>query len=121
MLDKKYIRPIPKAIRNKILELDTWACPEQSGTRVYAYLTSMNNELGKITVAVKNGKRKTRRVKQIIVRGVYSDNVLVKDVELFYGYGYAVSWKSEGYERRQYERADGKWYSAEYKYYKLNA
>lgn len=120
MLEKKYIRPIPKTIRAQILELDTWVCPEQQYTRLYAYLTSMNNELVQITVAVKNGKRKIRSVKQIIVRGVYSDNVLVRDVDYFYGCGYIVSWQSEGYTRRQYERADGRWYSTEYKYYKLN-
>ncbi len=121
MLEKKYIRPIPKAIRAQILDLDTWACPEQCYTRFYAYLTSMNNELVKITVAVKNGRRKIRSVKQIVVRGVYSDNVLVRDVDFFYGCGYVVSWKPEGYSHRQYERADGKWYSTDYKYFKLNA
>ena len=120
MLEKKYIRPIPQTIRAQILELDTWVCPEQQYTRLYAYLTSMNNELVQVTVAVKNGKRKIRSVKQIIVRGVYSDNVLVRDMDYFYGCGYIVSWKTEGYTRRQYERADGRWYSTEYKYYKLN-
>ena len=120
MLEKKYIRAIPQTLRAQILELDTWVCPEQQFTRLYAYLTSMNNELVQVTVAVKNGKRKIRSVKQIIVRGVYSDNVLVRDVDYFHGCGYIVSWKTEGYTRRQYERADGRWYSTEYKYYKLN-
>ncbi len=81
----------------------------------------MNNELVQITVAVKNGKRKIRSVKQIVVRGVYSDNILVRDVDFFYGSGYVVSWKTEGYMRRGTERADGKWYSVEYKYFRLNA
>ena len=121
MLEQKFIKPIPKAIRAKILDLDLWACPEQVCTRLYAYFTSMNNELVKVTVAVKNGKRKIRRIKQIVIRGVYSDNVLVKDVDFFYGSGYVVSWKTEGYTRYKSERSDGKWYSVEYKYFKLNA
>lgn len=121
MLEKKYIRPIPKTIRSQILDLDLWACPEQQFTRFYAYLTSMNNELVQITVAVKNGKRKIRSVKQIVIRGVYSDNVLVKDVDFYYGCGYVVSWKTEGYARHIPERADGKWYSVDYKYFKLSA
>ena len=121
MLDKKYIKPIPKAIRAKILDLDLWACPDQQYTRYYSYFTSMNNELVQVTVAVKNGKRKLRRIKQIVIRGVYSDNVLVKDVDLFYGCGYVVSWKTEGYARHMSERADGKWCSVEYKYFKLSA
>lgn len=94
MLEKKYIKPIPKTIRAQILDLDTWVCPEQYGTRLYAYLTSMNNELVQVTVAVKNGKRKIRSIKQIVIRGVYSDNVLVRDVDFYYGCGYVVSWKS---------------------------
>ncbi len=121
MLEKKYVKPIPKTIRAKILDLDTWACPEQQFTRFYAYFTSMNNELVQITVAVKNGKRKIRSVKQIIVRGVCSDNVLVRDVDFYYGCGYVVSWNTEGYVRHRSDRADGKWYSAEYKYFNLNA
>ena len=121
MLDKKYIRPIPKAIRAKILDLDLWVCPEQQSTRLYAYFTSMNNELVKVTVAVKNGKRKIRRIKQVVIRGVYSDNVLVRDVDYFYSGGYVISWKTEGYARHMSERVDGKWYSTEYKYFKLHA
>lgn len=121
MLDKKYIKPIPKAIRAKILDLDLWACPEQQFTRIYAYFTSMNNELVQVIVAVKNGKRKIRRVKQIVVRGVSSDNVLVRDVDFYYSCGYIVSWQDEGYAQRSSGRADGKWYSVEYKYYKLKA
>lgn len=121
MLEKKYIRPIPKAIRAQILDLDTWVCPEQYGTRLYAYLTSMNNELVQVTVAIKNGKRKIRSIKQIVVRGVHSDNVLVRDVEFYCGSGYVVSWKAEGYVRHRSNSTDGKWYSVEYKYFKLSA
>lgn len=121
MLEKKYIKPIPKTIRAQILDLDTWVCPEQQFTRFYAYLTSMNNELVQVTVAVKNGKRKIRSIKQIVIRGVYSDNVLVRDVDYYYGCGYVVSWKTEGYARHNSERTDGKWYSVEYKYFKLSA
>lgn len=121
MLDKKYIKPIPKTIRAQILDLDLWACPEQQFTRLYAYFTSMNNELVKVTVAVKNGKRKIRSIKQVVIRGVYSDNVLVRDVDFYGGCGYVVSWRTEGYTRHMSARADGKWYSVEYKYFKLKA
>lgn len=93
MLDKKYIKPIPKAIRAKILELDLWACPEQQFTRFYAYFTSMNNELVKVVVAVKNGMRKIRQMKQIVIRGVYSGNALVKDVDYYSCSGYVVYWE----------------------------
>lgn len=121
MLEKKYIRPIPKTIRAQILDLDMWAHPEQCGVRFYAYLTSMHNELVQVTVAVKNGKRKIRCVKQVVIRGVYSDNALVRDVDFYNGYGYVVSWNTEGYARYRIGSADGKWYSVEYKYFKLNA
>lgn len=121
MLEKKYIRPIPKTLRAQILDLDTWVCPEQYGTRLYAYLTSMNNELVQITVAIKNGKRKKRSVKQIVIRGVHSDNVLVRDVDYYYGCGYVVSWKTEGYVRHRADNTDDKWHSVEYKYFKLSA
>ncbi len=48
----KDIKPIPKKIEKCIRELDKIRCPEQKRLRFYAYLTTINKELVKITVAI---------------------------------------------------------------------
>lgn len=116
------IRPIPKYIEKRIRELDKTRCPEQKGLRFYAYLTTINKELVKITVAVRNKEKKTQLIKQVAVHGVYSERCLVRDLEYcFLGIcAYRVGWYDEGIKYRYGLRPsynDGIWYSVCFKYY----
>ena len=53
------LRPIPKYIQKQIKKQDLLECPAQKGpTRFYAYLTTIQKELVKVTVAVKNYYKK---------------------------------------------------------------
>lgn len=118
----KDIKPIPKNIEKRIRELDKIRCPEQKGLRFYAYLTTINKELVKITVAMRNKNKKEQLIKQVAVHGVYSDKCLVRDLEYCYLgiYAYRVGWYDEGIKYRYGIRPfynDGKWYSVDFKYY----
>ena len=117
-MNAKYIRPIPKRIEKRILDYDTQQ-HYNKGLRFYAYLTTIRKELVKITVAIRN-KGNTRLIKQVIVRGVYSDHVLVRDIEYNYMCGYRVGWYQEGikypHNLPPYYN-DGQWYEIEYKYF----
>lgn len=121
-MDAKYIKPIPKYIERKIRAHDKKSCPEQKGLRFYAYLTTIQKELVKITVAMRNKGKNTKLMKQVAVHGVYSDKCLVRDLEYGYMgiYAYRVGWYEEGvkysYDMRPWYN-DGIWYSAPFKYY----
>ena len=94
-LNPNYIRPIPKRLEKRILIHDAkHGC--NSGLRFYAYLTTIQKELVKITVAVRNKGKHTRLIKQVAIHGVYSDKCLVKDIEYNYMGGYRVGWYDEG-------------------------
>lgn len=115
------IRPIPQNIEKRIRELDKARCPEQKGLRFYAYLTTIGNELVKITVAMRN-EGKNQLIKQVAIHGIYSDKCLVRDLEYCYLgiYAYRVGWYDEGIKYRYGLRPfynDGKWYSVDFKYY----
>ena len=122
MMEAKDIKPIPKYIEKRIRELDKMRCHKQTGLRFYSYLTTINKELVKITVAIRNKGKKTQLIKQVAVHGVYSDICLVRDLEYCYLgiYAYRVGWYDEGIKYRYGRRPfynDGKWYSADFKYY----
>jgi len=113
------IKPIPKNIIAKIQRLDKTCCPDQKGPcRMYAYLTTVQKELIKITVAVKTYK-KNRYIKQVAAHGVKSDKCFVKDMEYVYcgGMGFRVGWYAEGAQKHAKWFEDGKWYEADCKYY----
>lgn len=120
------IKPIPKYIEKKIRLLDKKNCTEQKGLRFYAYLTKIDKELVKITVALRNKTKKVVLLKQVAVHGVSSQDCYVKDLEYCYlgVYAYKVGWYEEGikykYDIRPYYN-DGKWYSAPSKYYNVYA
>lgn len=121
-MNYKDIKPIPKNIEKRIRELDKTRCPEQKGLRFYAYLTTINKELVKITVAMRNKNKKEQLIKQVAVHGIYSDKCLVRDLEYCYLgiYAYRVGWYDEGIKYRYGLRPsynDGKWYSVDFKYY----
>lgn len=125
-MDITKIKPIPKYIEKKIRSLDKKNCTEQKGLRFYAYLTKIDKELVKITVALRNKTKKVVLLKQVAVHGVSSQDCYVKDLEYCYlgVYAYKVGWYDEGikykYNIRPYYN-DGKWYSAPCKYYNVGA
>lgn len=115
----RYLKPIPKKIVNKIQKLDLKVHPEQNGKhRFYAYLTVWEDELIKITVAVKNYRKKWY-CKQVAVHGVHSETCFVKDMEyVYFGMGFRVGWYDEGLQNYQRFYETGKWNEAySYRYY----
>lgn len=120
-MNSEHIKPIPKYIEKKIRALDLKKCPLQKGLRFYSYLTKINGELVKITVAMRNKSKKNALIKQVAVHGVKSDKCLVKDMEYCYLglYAYRVGWSAEGikYPHGRPFYDDGKWYECDFKYY----
>ena len=111
------IRPIPKYMLKKIQRLDRKHCPDQKGLRMYSYLTTINKDLVKITVAVKTHKKQWY-CKQVAVHGVKSERCWVRDMEYQYmGMGYRVGWYDEGLVKYRGFYNDGVWYDADSKYY----
>ena len=118
-MNANYIRPIPKRIENRILSYDA-KHGDNKGVRFYAYLTTIQKELVKITIAVRNKGKRTRLIKQVAIHGVYSDKCLVRDIEYNYMGGYRVGWFAEGIKypcNISPFYNDGKWYAVEYKYF----
>lgn len=113
MIDKKYIKPIPKNIVKRIQNTDRNY--ESPYVRFYAYFAKMKGELVKITVACKNYKRQWF-CKQVAVHGVHSDYCLVRDME-YTLMGYTVGWYEQGLSDCRKHFEDGKWYTAMDKYY----
>ena len=117
MKEEFSIRPIPKYIIKRIRKLDLEQYPEQIGiTRYYAYFTSKNKQLCKITVALKN--RKTRwAVKQVAVHFIHENYGYCKDIEYFWLGGYVVGWYQEKFSTYCKTWEDGKWYQIKDKYF----
>ena len=117
----EHIKPIPKYMEKKIRALDRKKCPEQKGLRFYSYLTKLDSELVKITVAMRNKTKKQVLIKQVAIHGVDSDKCFVKDMEYNYLgiYAYRVGWYDEGvyYQMGRPFYNDGKWYECDFKYY----
>lgn len=117
-MNANYIRPIPKRIEKRILDYDAKRT-DYRGLRFYSYLTTIQKELVKITVAVRNKSKKVRLIKQVAIHGVYSDKCLVRDFEYGIMGNYRVGWYDEGikypYNMRPYYN-DGKWYAVDFKY-----
>jgi hypothetical protein len=118
-MNPEYIKPIPKYIISRIRKLDKLRCPEQKGTvRFYSYLTKINNELVKITAAVKTF-RKEWHCKQVAIHGVKSVICLVKDIQYcgYVGMGFRVGWYAEGLAKQRKWFESENWCYAECKYY----
>lgn len=111
------IRPIPKYIIKRIRKLDLEYYPEQVGiTRYYAYLTTKNKQLCKVTVALKN-RYKRWAVKQVAVHFIHENYGFCKDIEYFWLGGYVVGWYDEKFSTYRKTWEDGKWYCIEDKYF----
>ena len=112
------LRPIPKYIQKQIKKQDFLECPTQKGpVRFYAYLTTVQKELVKVTVAVKNYYKKWC-CKQVAIHGVYDEKCYVKDMDYssYLYMNYSVCWYEEGLQKYPKYYRHG-WLSADYKYY----
>ena len=114
MIDKKYIKPIPNYIAKRIRNKDK-RCAYYGNARFYAYFTKMKGALVKITVACKNHEKQWF-CKQVAVHGVHSENCLMRDME-YNLMGFSIGWYDLGLSNRRKRYEDGKWYSAQAKYY----
>lgn len=111
------IKPIPKNIIAEIKKRET----ETDGhTRYYAYLTTNDRELVKVTVAVKH-KGNTLYYKQCAVHGLRSDECFVKDMCFTQMGGYQTGWYAEGLSSYQKWYEDGIWGTADDKYFEVYA
>ena len=121
MLDRNYIKPIPKTIVAAIKREDKKHHKTPCGnSRCYSYLATQHKELVKVTVAVKHYKDKWY-CKQVAVHGLRSENALVKDIEYFTIAGYVIGWHDiKACSRKKYWE-DGIWYSCNGKYFDLYA
>ena len=121
MLDRTYIKPIPKHILALIKREDKKGYKTPCGNhRCYSYLATWKKELVKITVAVKHYKERWY-CKQIAVHGLRSKNALVKDVEYYSVAGYVIGWHDIKACARKKCWEDGKWYFCNRKYFDLYA
>ena len=111
------LKPVPKYILARIQKEDKKRYPSPVGnTRFYAYLTTIEKELCKVTVAVRN-RYKDWHYKQVAVHGIHSDKCYVRDMEYSYLGGYLVGWYSEGCGTQPKPWEDGIWYPCDDKYY----
>ena len=117
-LTDENIKPIPKYMAALIRRTDKKTYPKPCGSaRFYAYLTKIQGELVKVTVAVKHCRKKWY-CKPVAWHGIHSDKCFVKDLEYcgFVGLGFRIGWHEEGLQsyRKWFERgvcyADDKYY-----------
>ena len=111
------IKPIPKNIIAEIKKRETKI---DGHTRYYAYLTTNDRELVKITVAVKY-KGNTMYYKQCAVHGLRSDECFVKDMCFTQMGGYQVGWCAEGLYKSSKWYEDGIWGTTDDKYFNVYA
>lgn len=103
------IRPIPQKILAKIKSADKRINPKPNGnTRYYAYLTTNDRELVKVTVAVKHWKKEWY-YKQCAVHGLHSERCFLKDMVFNYIGGYSVGWYAEGLSKRMHWYEGSEW------------
>lgn len=116
MLREK-IKPIPKYIEKLIHKKDEIYYDTPDGhTRYYAYLTTNNKELVKVTVAVKHHKNDWY-CKQVAVHGIHSKKCFVKDMDYYWIAGYTVGWFKQGIQKHPKCCDDGIWYTADDKWF----
>ncbi|MFR1553290.1 MAG: PcfJ domain-containing protein [Coriobacteriales bacterium] len=116
-MTKNDIKPIPKYIRKRILQLDGETYSPRGFSRFYAYLALWHKELIKITVAVRHYKKQPY-CKQVAVHALHAKKCFVKDLEYNYysGMGFHVSWYDEGIQKYP-KWFEHDWLFADDKYY----
>ena len=118
-MTEKDIRPIPQSILKEIykrdLKIDPW---QTSLVRYYAYLAIWKKELVKVTVAVSTIQNKHWAYKQVAVHGIHTPICFVRDMKYnYFGFGYRVGWYAEELQTQQKPFEDGRWHTADKKYY----
>ena len=113
------IKPIPKYIEKLIKKEDTHAI-QNAQVRFYSYLTKMDKQLAKVTVAVKIYKNNWY-CKQVSIHFIHNKKCLTKDTIYHYIAGYKVGWHDQGHYRTRKWYEDNIWYWAEDKYYDMFA
>lgn len=116
MIIKDTFKPIPKYMLKIIKDTDLKTHKEQNGvTRFYAYLTKFKKQLVRVTVAVRNYRKKWL-CKQVALHGVHSTKCYVKDMVFYHCSGYKVGWYSEGVGnyRKWYEHDGWGWTDDKY-------
>lgn len=111
------IKPISKTIIAEIKRRETKI---DGYTRYYAYLTTNDRELVKVTIAVKY-KGEEMYYKQCAVHGLRSEECFVKDMCFTYMGGYQVGWCAEGLYQHPKWYEDGEWGTADDKYFHVFA
>ena len=115
------IKPVPKYLEKAILKLDKKMCKEQDGrTRFYSYLTKNDGELCKVSVAVRN-KRKKWYCKQVAVHGIHSKECFIKDISFTNIAGYKVGWYDLGLTTYPKWYEDARWGYQQDKYFDMYA
>lgn len=107
------IKPIPKYIQKKIKLYDDKLKTAPFGrTRFYAYFTKNDGELVKVTVAVREYKKRWY-CKPVVIHGIHSDRCFGKDIKFTFIAGYSVGWHEQGLSKYPdwYESNDWGWSS----------
>lgn len=114
---REKIKPIPKSIIAEIKKRETKI---DGHTRYYAYLTTNDRELVKVTVAVKH-KGNQLYYKQCAIHGLNSTECFVKDMCYTCMGGYQVGWYAEGLTKYANWYEDDIWGTADDKYFNVYA
>ncbi len=110
----KYVKKLPKYMIERIRKTDLKKYEAQDGhVRFYAYFAIWSKELVKVTVAVKNHKKKWY-CKQVAVHGIDSEKCVIRDIEYnsYLTMGYSVGWYDLGIQKCQKWFEDSNWYTA---------
>ncbi len=119
MIEIKDIKPITNVMLKRIKKLDNKLIEKPSGnTRFYTYFTKFKNELCSVTVAVRNHYKKWY-CKQVVVHGLHSKDVLLRDIEQYLGF-IIVGWYRDGISKwKTYH--DYNWGYNDDKYFKMQS
>ena len=118
---KDTFKPIPKYMLKLIKEADLKNHSTQDGhTRFYSYLTKFKKQLVRVTVAVRNYRKKWL-CKQVALHGVHSSKCYVKDMVFYNVAGYKVGWYEQGigHYRKWFEGDTWGW--ADDKYFNIHS
>ena len=107
----EHLKPIPESVKKIIVDrYDVQAQVYQNQTRYYAYLDTVDGELVKVTVAVKQDQNKDRFYKQILVHLLHDKKtVFVKDCARGYICGYITGWYYQGLSDKRNYWEDDEW------------
>ena len=117
---KDTFKPIPKYMLKLIKETDLKLCSAQDGhTRFYSYLTKFKKQLIRVTVAVRNYRKKWL-CKQVALHGVHSSKCYIKDMVFYNVAGYKVGWYEQGIGQYRKWFESHEWDYSDDKYFKIH-